>query len=110
MMRMTKSIKFPLEMAAGVKVNTIEELWQWFDMEKLLNHYYVDRLLKWLECREYKDEFNQIKLLDNSSPDFNNRLIEIFFQKIKDVKDTKGKCGYMEYILKVKEKNQELCK
>lgn len=107
---MVKQIRFPLEMVDGIKINTIEELRLNFDLEKVLSYYYDNKLIKWLESREYKDESTQINILDNSSPDFNKQLCAIIFGKLQEGKLSERKCSYMECILKAKEKNPELCK
>lgn len=74
---MSKKIKFPLEMANEVKVRTLEELRENFDLEKVLAYYVDGKLLTWLNDRYYENEAQQISQLDSSSSDFKNKLCEI---------------------------------
>ncbi len=74
---MAKPIRFPLEMAKGVKVNTIEELREYFDLEKTLGYYIDGKLLAWLKGRYYENEATQIDILNNKDADFKHRLCDI---------------------------------
>ena len=71
---MAKLIRFPLEMANGKKVRTIEELRKNFDIESLLRYYADGRLLVWLSDRYYNEQVEQVGKLDSNKPGFGNEL------------------------------------
>ena len=77
MLNMVKPIRFPLEMGNGVKVNTLEELREHFDLERVLGHYIDGKLLVWLEGRYYENEATQIAGLNHEDADFNSRLCNV---------------------------------
>ena len=52
---MAKLIKFPLEMANGTKVRTLEELQEHYDIASVIKYYKDGRLLRWLKAN-YQDE------------------------------------------------------
>lgn len=84
---MTRKIKFPLEMAKNVKVRTLEELQEHFNLEKVLGYYVDGKLIIWLNDRYYDDQVMQIKELDIRLPDFTGRLCRIIGMDI-DSDDT----------------------
>lgn len=57
---MARLIRVPLDMGNGKQVNTIEELRQNFNIEKILEHYHSGSLEKWLERRGMKQEAGEI--------------------------------------------------
>jgi hypothetical protein len=56
-----KSIKFPLVMQSGVKVRTIEELRDNFDLGSVIELFLDGRLKTWLEQRFYRKELEQLE-------------------------------------------------
>ena len=52
---MAKRIKFALEMKDGQSVRDIEGLKEYFDLEKLVEHFKSGKLKIWLEDRRYDD-------------------------------------------------------
>ena len=52
---MAKNIQFPLEMADGAKVRTLEELQEHYDIASVIKYYKDGRLLRWLKSN-YEDE------------------------------------------------------
>ena len=52
---MAKLIKFPLEMANGTKVRTLEDLKEHYDIASVIKYYKDGRLLRWLKAN-YQDE------------------------------------------------------
>ena len=74
---MAKKIKFPLEMRDGVQVRNIEELREYFDIEKALGYLLDGRLLTWLEDRYYTHESEEIRKLDVYATDIKEKLGEI---------------------------------
>lgn len=75
---MAIKIKFPLKMADGSQVRTIEELREHFDLAAILGYYDSGRLSEWLIDRYYEAEAEKIKTLDSSSKEFKKNLCEIF--------------------------------
>lgn len=69
--------KFPLKMADGAAVRTLEELREHFDLTAVLGYYDNGRLVKWLENFFYDDEARKIADLDRASVDFVEKLCEI---------------------------------
>lgn len=74
---MAKQVKFPLEMANGVKVTTLDDLRKHFDLASILQYYDDGRLGAWLNHRRYFDEADKINALDSKATDFNKNLCEI---------------------------------
>ena len=52
---MAKNIQFPLEMADGAKVRTLEELQEHYDIASVIKYYKDGRLQRWLKAN-YEDE------------------------------------------------------
>ena len=71
------AIKFPLKMADGADVRTLEELREHFDMKSVLSNYANGKLEKWLRSRYYYDEADAIAKLDPESPGIHKELCEI---------------------------------
>lgn len=70
---MAKS-RFPLEMADGTKVRTLEELRANFD-EEIIRGYFEDGMLtRWLEDRFYADEAEALRTIDKDSTDYPQTL------------------------------------
>ncbi len=78
MLVMAKTIRFPLEMANGVKVRTLEELRANFDLEKILYYYLDGRLCTWLSNGDYHNEREEIKKIEENSEEFVDRLCDVF--------------------------------
>ena len=75
---MAKRVKFPLIMANGTQVRTLEELKESFDLVSVLSYYDNGRLHEWLADRYYDEEVDKIKALDSSAADFKQSLCDIF--------------------------------
>lgn len=75
---MAKKIRFPLKLAEGAEVRTLEELREHFDLEALLGYYKNKKLLTWLEDRYLEGEAEAVRALDEAAPDFQKRLCEVF--------------------------------
>ena len=71
-------VKFPLEMANGVQVRTIEELKENFDVNKVLGYFLEGKLHTWLEDRYYDEEAEQVGGLKEEDTDLAKKLCEIF--------------------------------
>lgn len=74
---MAAIIKFPLKMADGAQVKTIEELREHFDLADVLRYYNDGRLCKWLRAWYYDDEAGKVEQLDSCSEDFKKSLCDI---------------------------------
>ncbi len=65
---MVRKIRFPLEMANGVKVRTLEELRDNFDLDNILGYFLNGKLMSWLEDRYYENECEKLgKLCKNDN-------------------------------------------
>lgn len=74
---MVKKIKFPLEMASGVQVRSLEELKENFDLEKIIAYYMNGKLLIWLKDRYYDDKAAQILELNNKDKNLKQKICNI---------------------------------
>lgn len=68
-MYMVKKIKFALEMKDGVKVRTLEELQDHFDLKTAIGYFLDGKLQKWLEDRYYDEKVEALQQLDPEQPD-----------------------------------------
>lgn len=84
---MAKKVKFPLEMANGVQVRSLEELQENFDLEKIISYYMNGKLFIWLKDRYYDDEAAQISQLNKNDKDLKRKICNIFGVKCTDSQD-----------------------
>ena len=75
---MAKKIRFPLAMADGVQVRTLDELKEHFDLEAVLEYYKSGKLLTWLQDRYLETEAEAIQALDEQAADLPADLCKIF--------------------------------
>ena len=75
---MAKKIRFPLKLAEETEVRTLEELREHFDLQAVLEYYKNGKLLTWLDDRYLEGEAEAIRALDESAPDFQQRLCSVF--------------------------------
>lgn len=75
---MARKIKFSLEMPNGKKVNTIEELQDNFDLEKVMAYFLDGKLLRWLDDRYYDEEAEAVEELKADDSDLSHKLCNIF--------------------------------
>ena len=61
------AINFPLILKNNVKVRSIEELRENFDIEKIMEYYCNGKLLQWLERRYYDEIAEKIKALSQNN-------------------------------------------
>ncbi len=71
-------IRFPLEMANGVQVRTIEELKENFDVKKLVGYFLEGKLQTWLKDRYYDEEAERIAVLKTDDIELAKKICEIF--------------------------------
>lgn len=71
------AVKFPLKMADGVLVRTIEELREHFDLVSVLTYYNDGRLVKWLKNGYYDIEAEKVAGLDSLSNTLKSELCKI---------------------------------
>lgn len=71
------AVNFPLKMADGAMVRTLEELREHFDLTAVLAYYDNGRLAKWLENFLYDKEAKEVTALDANSDDFAKKLCDI---------------------------------
>ena len=75
---MAKKIKFPLKLADGAEVRSLEELKEHFDIESVVGYFNDGRLLTWLRSRYYEPEADQIERLDKGDSQLHKKLYAIF--------------------------------
>lgn len=71
-------VKFPLEMANGVQVRTMEELKDNFDVNKVLGYFLEGKLHTFLEDRYYDEEAEKIAELNSDDSMLAKKICEIF--------------------------------
>jgi len=74
---MAAKVKFPLKMANGSQVRTLEDLREHFDLISVLGYYDNGRLYDWLTVYYYNEEAEKINALDSSADDFKKSLCDI---------------------------------
>lgn len=72
-----RKIKFPLVLKNDVKVRTLEDLQQNFDLEKILAYYENGKLETWLRDRYEDDIAEQVGNIDRNSPEAVNVLCSV---------------------------------
>lgn len=72
-----RKIKFPLVLKNDVKVRTLEDLQQNFDLEKILAYYENGKLETWLRDRYEDDIAEQVGNIDKNSPEAVNVLCSV---------------------------------
>ncbi len=99
---MAKRVKVPLLMADGVQVRKLEELREYFDIEKIIGYFLDGRLQTWLEDRYYEDEAEAVAALEKGDAELGKKLSEIFGVEYSDTNapDTE----------KIAQKNERLAK
>ena len=75
---MAKKIRFPLKLAEGAEVRTLEELREHFDLGAVLEYYKNGKLLTWLEDRYLEGEAEAVRALNEAAPDFQRQLCAVF--------------------------------
>lgn len=66
--------RFPLEMADGTKIRTLEELRANFDDKTVLDYFEDGLLTRWLEDRFYEDEVKALRNIDKNAADYPQAL------------------------------------
>ena len=75
---MAKKIRFPLKLAEGKGVRSLDDFRENFDLEAVLEYYKNGKLLTWLEDRYLEGEAETIRALDETGPDFHRQLCAVF--------------------------------
>lgn len=75
---MAKKIKFPLVLKDEQQVRTMEELQEYFDLEKIFEYFSSGKLAVWLEDRYYDEEAGQVRELSPQDSDLKRKLCDIF--------------------------------
>ena len=70
-------MKFPLKMADGATVRTVEDLREHFDLAAVLSYYENGRLAKWLENGYYDEEAEKVAALNSASGSLVEELCDI---------------------------------
>lgn len=71
------AVKFPLKMADGATVRTVEDLREHFDLAAVLSYYENGRLAKWLENGYYDEEAEKVAALNSASGSLVEELCDI---------------------------------
>ena len=71
------AVKFPLKMADGAMVRTIEDLREHFDLVTVLSYYDNGRLAKWLENGYYDEDAEKVAALNSASVSLVEELCDI---------------------------------
>ena len=71
-------MKFALEMKDGVRVRTLQELRDNFDLNHITEYFLNGKLETWLEDRYYDEELEQIRKLNKKDPELQKKLCQIF--------------------------------
>lgn len=71
-----KKIKFPLEMKNGYQVREMDELQEYFDLERAVEYFSSGRLQKWLENTYNDDILEELEELTGDEDDFIARFTE----------------------------------
>lgn len=87
-MRRKGIIKFPLQLRDGEEARSMEELREYFDLEKIIGYFQDGRLVKWLDCYLYADEADEVRKLSGEEPDLGKRLCDILGAKYTEIGDT----------------------
>ena len=96
-------IRFPLELADGTKARSLEDLKDRFDLESVLTYYSNGKLLTWLQDRFLEDEVDAIAALDDTAPDFQEKLCAIFGVEYTEPVDMETLARRQERIEKLKQ-------
>ena len=109
-----KKIRFPLEMAEGKMVKELDELQEYFDLEKALEYFQNGKLQKWLENTYNDDILEELEELTGEEEDFIERFTEalgVEQQEIQvDVKEILEKAHLKEKLKRLfpEEKVEEM--
>lgn len=79
-----RSIKFPLEMKGGVKVRELDELREYFDLERAIEYFSNGRLQIWLGNIYAEDIAEELSELTGDEEDFLERFTAILGVEYKE--------------------------
>lgn len=74
---MAKKIRFSLDMGNNHEVNTIDELREYFNLEKVISYLAEGKFITWLKDRYYETQASLIEQLDVSDDDYQEKICEI---------------------------------
>ena len=98
------AINFPLILKNNVKVRSIEELRENFDIEKIMEYYCNGKLLQWLERRYYDEIAEKIKALSQNNEKLVEKIAEILGAKIEKEKENTINIVEIQEKVNLKEK------
>ena len=70
-------IKFALEMKDGAQVRNLDDLREYFDLEKTIGYFIDGKLLTWLNERYYDEEVEALENLSKDDEQLNKKLCQI---------------------------------
>ena len=98
------AINFPLILKNNVKVRSIEELRENFDIAKIMEYYCNGKLLQWLERRYYDEIAEKIKALSQNNEKLVEKIAEILGAKIEKEKENTINIVEIQEKVNLKEK------
>ena len=94
---MAKKVKFSL-ILGGQSIRTLDELQHHFYIVELLEHYYNDKLQRWLKARGYDEHYQQIAAIkDKQATAIIAKLCHIFDMTKDDQELNKAVKEYEQY-------------
>lgn len=82
---MAKKIKFPLEMDQGTKVRSLEELRDYFSLERVLVYMSNGKLVTWLRDRDIDEIADAIEGLDVNDSEIAQKVCKLFDVEYDDI-------------------------
>lgn len=103
---MSRKIRFPLKMANGADVRSLEEFIENFDIESALGYYEDGKLITWLRDRYNDTEADKLEALDKTAKSFTSDFCAVF--GIEAAADDAENGADIDYIARRNEKKRIL--
>ena len=82
---MSRRIKFTLKNMEGKSITTLEELRTYGDLKCVVESFYTQKLMRWLEDRKYIEELELLSNIDIDDVDFLEKLVTILGLQRADI-------------------------
>ena len=82
---MGRKIKFTLKNTEGKNITTLEELRTYGDLKCVVESFYTQKLMRWLEDRKYLEELELLSNIDINDVDFIEKLVTILGLQQADI-------------------------
>lgn len=96
-------IKFPLILKDDCEARTMEELREYFDLEKIIGYFQDGRLVTWLSARHYADEAESIEKISKASSRIGEELCGILGVEFTGKVDVEDIAWHMERLERLKQ-------